>query len=65
MLPLSNYITELKGDLTGYIINYGDDFGKDIREISINYKDKRLSIFMVGYNKEEILEIINTLIIEK
>lgn len=65
ILPLSNYITELKGDLNGYIINYGDDFGKDIREISIDYNNKRFVIFMIGYNKEEVLEIINTLIIEK
>ena len=65
MLPLSDYITELKGDLEGYIINYSPDFGKDIREISINYNNKRYTIMMMGYEKEEILEIINALIIEK
>ena len=64
MLPLSEYITEIKGDLSGYIINYSQEFGKTIKEISINYNNQRIVILMMGYSKEEISEILTTLIIE-
>ena len=54
MLPLADYITEIKGDLSGYIINYSPEFEKSIREISIDYNDQRYVILMMGYSKEEV-----------
>ena len=59
-LPQIESITEIKGDLEGYILNISND----MVEVNIKKEDKRIMIFMIGYDKETIKEILNTLIIE-
>jgi len=61
VLPLCQYVTELKGDLNGYILNLDTD--KNGKEISINYNNKRLTMVIIGFENGEILEILNTLVI--
>lgn len=65
MLPGIEYITELRGDLDGYIFNITEEINKNMKEISINHDDQRYVMLTMGFNKEEILDIINTFIIEK
>ena len=60
VLPQIQYITEIKGDLEGYIFNiYNDMF-----EVNIKNKDNRIAILMSGYDKEIVKDILNTLVIE-
>lgn len=63
ILPKIDYITELKGDLNGYILNISKDINKNIREVSINQNDKRYVLLFMGFTKEEILDVLNTLVI--
>lgn len=59
MLPSVEYISEIKGDLTGYILNINDK----IKELHIfNGKDNYNLLFM-GIDNKTIKEVLNTLII--
>ena len=60
VLPQTKYITEIKGDLEGYIFNFNDN----ILEVSIKNKDKRIAILMSEYDKQTLQNILNTLVIE-
>ena len=60
VFPTTEYITKIKGDLEGYILNIHNT----LIEININKGDKNISILMQGFNKEEVIEFLNTLIIE-
>jgi len=64
MLPSIEYITELKGDLEGYILNLSSEKNKNFKEISVIYNQKRYVMLVLGFSKEEILEILNTFIVE-
>jgi hypothetical protein len=59
-LPTTEYITKIKGDLEGYILNVHNT----LIEININKDNKNISILMSGFNKESIIEFLNTLVIE-
>ena len=58
--PTTEYITQIKGDLEGYILNIHNT----MIEINIPRGDKNISILMSGFNKESITEFLNTLVIE-
>ena len=60
VLPQTKYITEIKGDLEGYIFNFNDN----ILEVNIKNKDKRIAILIFGYDKQTLQDILNTLVIE-
>ena len=60
VLPQTKYITEIKGDLEGYIFNFNDN----ILEVNIKNKDKRIAILISGYDKQTLQDILNTLVIE-
>lgn len=58
--PSTEYITLLKGDLEGYVLNIHNT----MIQINISRGDKNISILMSGFNKEEIVNFLNTLVIE-
>jgi len=60
IFPTTEHITKIKGDLEGYI-RY---IHNTLIEININNDDKNISILMEGFNKEEVIEFLNTLIIK-
>jgi len=65
MLPSIEYITELRGDLDGYILNLNEDFNKNLKEVNIIHNNKRYAMLMVGFDNKEVLEILSTLIIDE
>ena len=58
--PTTQYITLIKGDLEGYILNVHNT----MIEINIPRGDKNISILMSGFNKETVVDFLNTLVIE-
>lgn len=60
IFPTTEYITKIKGDLEGYI-RY---IHNTLIEININKDNKNIFILMQGFNKEEVIEFLNTFIIE-
>lgn len=58
--PTTQYITLIKGDLEGYILNIHNT----MIQINIPRDDKNISILMSGFNKEVVVEFLNTLVIE-
>jgi hypothetical protein len=60
VFPTTEYITKIKGDLEGYILSIHNT----LIEININKNDKNISILMMGFTKDSIIEFLNTLVIE-
>lgn len=58
--PTTEYITLIKGDLEGYILGIHNT----MIQINIQKDDKNISILMSGFNKEVVVEFLNTLVIE-
>lgn len=56
----TEYITLIKGDLEGYILNIHNT----LIQINIPRDDKNISILMFGFNKDIVIEFLNTLVIE-
>ena len=59
VFPTTEYITKINGSLDGYI-RY---IYNTLIEISIKKNDKNIFILMEGFNKQEVIDFLNTIII--
>lgn len=59
MLPSVEYISEIKGDLTGYILNINDK----TKELHIYNREDNYNLLFIGVDNKTINEILETLII--
>lgn len=62
MLPSSEYISEIKGDVTGYIINVSDK--QKIKELHIFDEKENYNLLFMGIDNKTINEVLETLVIK-